>query len=59
MLYLSPLELIASVVASTTLLVAPAYNLRLLVYVYFVVAATPHLSEVLTSYHVLPRMAIA
>ena len=59
MLYLSPLELIASVVASAMLLVALAYNLRLLVYVYFVVAAMPHLSEVLTSYHVLPRMAIA
>ena len=59
MLYLSPLELIASVVASATLLVALAYNLRLLVYVYFVVAATPHLSEVLAFYRVLPRMAIA
>ena len=59
MLYLSPLELIASVIATTTSLVALAYNLRLLVYVYFVVAAKPHLLEVLTSYHVLPRMVIA
>ena len=59
MLYLSLLELIASVVASTTLIVAPAHNLQLLVYMYFVVAAMPHLLEVLALYHVLPRMAIA
>ena len=59
MLYLSPLELIASAAASTMLLIALAYNLQLLVYVYFVVAAVPHLSEVLISYHVLPRMVIA
>ena len=59
MLYLSPLELIASVIASTILLIALEHNLPLLVYVYFVVAAMLHLSEVLTSYHVLPHMAIA
>ena len=59
MLCLSLLELIASVVASATSLVAPANNLRLLVYMYFVVAAMPHPSEVLTFYHILPHMAIA
>ena len=59
MLCLSLLELTASVVASATLLVAATRSLQLLVYVYFLVATMPYLLEVLTSYHILPYMAIA
>ena len=59
MLFHSLLGLAASVVDSTTSLVAPTCSLQLLVYVYFVVAAMPHLSEALTSCCALSRMAIS
>ena len=50
--------LAASVVIFTTFLVAPTYSLQQLVYVCFVMAAMPHLLEILTSYHVLSQKII-
>ena len=59
MLCPSMLMLAASVIASTTLLVAPTCSLQLLAYMYFVVATMPHLLEALASYHELSCKAIS
>ena len=59
MLYPSPPRLAASVVVATILLVIFAHSLQLLVFVCFIVAATPHLLEAATSYHILSYKAIS
>ena len=59
MLCLSLPGIVASDIVITTLLITLAYSLLLLTYIYFAVAATPPLLEVLTSYYVLSHKAIS
>ena len=57
--YSSPPRLAASVVVVTILLIALAYSLQLLAYMYFRVVAMLHLLEASTSYHVLSHKVIS